>query len=226
MEISDSLKWTPPSTGSNWHSEGPSRSTLRIVSDLATATCTAAATLMLVSIMQPIMHSTSYSAAMSAIRMALEMPPVFISLMLMMSAACWRSRSITWDGRIELRDEASDLGGTMRLGGQVCQLKSGSKAREAYGAAEIVERHRHRYEVNNQFIEELEQAGLVVSGKSVDNSLVEVVELPDHPWYVACQFHPEFTSTPRDGHPLFTGFVNAALEHKAARSRAQASHQE
>ncbi|SDJ17186.1 CTP synthase [Billgrantia gudaonensis] len=130
------------------------------------------------------------------------------------------------EGKVELRDEASDLGGTMRLGGQVCQLKSGSKARQAYATDEIVERHRHRFEVNNQFIEELEQAGLVVSGKSVDNSLVEMVELPDHPWYVACQFHPEFTSTPRDGHPLFTGFVNAALEHKAARSRAQAAPQE
>ncbi|ERS81814.1 CTP synthase [Halomonas sp. PBN3] len=130
------------------------------------------------------------------------------------------------EGKVELRDAASDLGGTMRLGGQVCQLKAGSKAREAYGADEIVERHRHRFEVNEQFVEQLEQAGLVVSGKSVDNSLVEVVELPDHPWYVACQFHPEFTSTPRDGHPLFTGFVNAALEHKAARTRAQSSHQE
>ncbi|WFM70809.1 CTP synthase [Halomonas sp. CKK8] len=130
------------------------------------------------------------------------------------------------EGKVELRDAASDLGGTMRLGGQVCQLKPGSRAREAYGSDEIVERHRHRFEVNNQFIDELEQAGLVVSGKSVDNSLVEMVELPDHPWYVACQFHPEFTSTPRDGHPLFTGFVNAALEHKAARIRAQSSHQE
>ncbi len=133
---------------------------------------------------------------------------------------------ITPEGKIELRDAASDLGGTMRLGGQVCHLKAGSKAREAYGSDEIVERHRHRYEVNNQFVEELEQAGLVVSGKSVDSSLVEMVELPDHPWFVACQFHPEFTSTPRDGHPLFTGFVNAALEHKAARTRAQSSHQE
>ncbi|MDI5890205.1 CTP synthase [Halomonas rhizosphaerae] len=130
------------------------------------------------------------------------------------------------EGKVELRDEASDLGGTMRLGGQVCQLKAGSRARKAYGSDEIVERHRHRFEVNNQFIDDLEEAGLVVSGKSVDNSLVEMVELPDHPWYVACQFHPEFTSTPRDGHPLFTGFVNAALEHKAARIRAQSSHQE
>ncbi|MDR5867243.1 CTP synthase [Halomonas koreensis] len=130
------------------------------------------------------------------------------------------------EGKIELRDEASDLGGTMRLGGQVCQLAAGSKAREAYGAEEIVERHRHRFEVNDQFVADLEQAGLVVSGKSVDNSLVEMVELPDHPWFVACQFHPEFTSTPRDGHPLFTGFVNAALAHKAARVRAQAAPQE
>ncbi|RTR03455.1 CTP synthase [Halomonas nitroreducens] len=125
------------------------------------------------------------------------------------------------EGKIELRDEASDLGGTMRLGGQVCRLAPGSKAREAYGDDEIVERHRHRFEVNNQFVEGLEKAGLVVSGRSVDNSLVEMVELADHPWYVACQFHPEFTSTPRDGHALFTGFVNAALEHKAVRTRAQ-----
>ncbi|KPQ20588.1 MULTISPECIES: CTP synthase [unclassified Halomonas] len=130
------------------------------------------------------------------------------------------------EGKIELRDAASDLGGTMRLGGQVCHLASGSKARDAYGADEIVERHRHRFEVNNQFIDELEKAGLVVSGKSVDQSLVEVVELADHPWYVACQFHPEFTSTPRDGHPLFSGFINAAVEHKAARTRAHAAPQE
>lgn len=129
---------------------------------------------------------------------------------------------ITPEGKIELRDEASDLGGTMRLGGQTCHLKSGSKAREAYATDEIVERHRHRFEVNNQFIDELEKAGLVISGKSVDNSLVEMIELPDHPWFVACQFHPEFTSTPRDGHPLFSGFVNAALEHKAARAKLQA----
>jgi len=130
------------------------------------------------------------------------------------------------EGKIELRDAASDLGGTMRLGGQVCHLESGTKAREAYGADEIVERHRHRFEVNNQFIDELEKAGLVISGKSVDQSLVEVIELADHPWYVACQFHPEFTSTPRDGHPLFSGFVNAALEHKTARNRAHAHSQE
>ncbi|WP_458524804.1 CTP synthase [Onishia taeanensis] len=129
------------------------------------------------------------------------------------------------EGKIELRDEASDLGGTMRLGGQVCHLKSGSKAREAYGSDEIVERHRHRFEVNNQFIGELEKAGLVISGKSVDESLVEMVELPDHPWFVACQFHPEFTSTPRDGHPLFSGFVQAALEQKQVRARQLAQAQ-
>ncbi|HSP56879.1 MAG TPA: CTP synthase [Halomonas sp.] len=130
------------------------------------------------------------------------------------------------EGKIELRDAASDLGGTMRLGGQVCHLKEGTRAHDAYGADEIMERHRHRYEVNDQFIGDLEKAGLVVCGRSVDNSLVEMVELPDHPWFVACQFHPEFTSTPRDGHPLFTGFVNAALEHKAARTRAHNVHQE
>ncbi|HET8791330.1 MAG TPA: CTP synthase, partial [Modicisalibacter sp.] len=129
---------------------------------------------------------------------------------------------ITPEGKIELRDEASDLGGSMRLGGQVCHLEPGTKAHDAYGLDAITERHRHRFEVNNQFIDELEAAGLVISGKSVDNSLVEMIELPDHPWYVACQFHPEFTSTPRDGHPLFTGFVNAALEHKATRARVQA----
>ncbi|MGM0543654.1 MAG: CTP synthase [Pseudomonadota bacterium] len=130
------------------------------------------------------------------------------------------------EGKIELRDAASDLGGTMRLGGQVCHLRPGSRAREAYGADEIVERHRHRFEVNNQFIDDLEKAGLVISGKSVDQSLVEMVELAEHPWYVACQFHPEFTSTPRDGHPLFSGFINAAVEHKAARTRAHAAPQE
>ncbi|WP_304526299.1 CTP synthase [Halomonas sp. I5-271120] len=129
------------------------------------------------------------------------------------------------EGKIELRDAASDLGGTMRLGGQVCHLKPGSKAREAYGSDEIVERHRHRFEVNNQFIGELEKAGLVISGKSVDESLVEMVELPDHPWFVACQFHPEFTSTPRDGHPLFSGFIQAALEQKQVRARQQAQAQ-
>lgn len=127
------------------------------------------------------------------------------------------------EGHIELRNEASDLGGTMRLGGQVCHLMPGTHAHSAYGAEDVVERHRHRYEVNEQFVEGLEQAGLVVSGRSVDQSLVEVIELADHPWFVACQFHPEFTSTPRDGHPLFSGFITAALQHKATRVRAQST---
>ena len=124
---------------------------------------------------------------------------------------------ITPEGKIEERTEHSDLGGTMRLGAQVCLLKKGSQAREIYGADEIVERHRHRYEINSQFVAALEKAGLIFSGRSVDSSLVEMVELKDHPWYVACQFHPEFTSTPRDGHPLFSGFINAALAHRQMR---------
>lgn len=127
---------------------------------------------------------------------------------------------LTPEGKIETRDTNSDLGGTMRLGAQVCHLEPGTKARETYAAENIVERHRHRYEVNNQFIGELEKAGLIISGRSADKALVEMIELPDHPWYVACQFHPEFTSTPRDGHALFTGFVNAALAHKAERKQA------
>jgi CTP synthase len=121
---------------------------------------------------------------------------------------------ITADGAVEKRDESSDLGGTMRLGAQECRLVSGSKAREIYGADVIVERHRHRYEVNNNYVDQLQKAGLRIGGWSADDTLVEVVELPDHPWFVACQFHPEFTSTPRDGHPLFSSFVNAALANK------------
>ncbi|MGM0475871.1 MAG: CTP synthase [Pseudomonadota bacterium] len=116
----------------------------------------------------------------------------------------------TADGRVEQRDASSDLGGTMRLGGQPCQLVEGSRVRELYGRDVVVERHRHRYEFNNHYQEVLEGAGLAIAGRSMDGSLVEVVELPDHPWFVACQFHPEFTSTPRDGHPLFSGFVTAA----------------
>ena len=116
-------------------------------------------------------------------------------------------------GSTETRDEHADLGGTMRLGGQECRLVDGSRAQQTYGNDVIVERHRHRYEVNNTIIDKLQQAGLHVGGWSADNSLVEVVELPDHPWFIACQFHPEFTSTPRDGHPLFSGFVNAAIDH-------------
>ena len=115
-------------------------------------------------------------------------------------------------GQKEIRDGSSDLGGTMRLGSQLCHLIKGSKVEQMYGSEEIHERHRHRYEVNNNLREKIEQAGLVVSGLSTDKQLVEVIEIPDHPWFVAGQFHPEFTSTPRDGHPLFTGFIAAAGE--------------
>lgn len=116
------------------------------------------------------------------------------------------------DGSIHTRNNESDLGGTMRLGGQECALLEGSVARNIYKKNIITERHRHRYEVNNQLIEKLEEAGLTVSGKSIDGSLVEMVEIQDHPWFVACQFHPEFTSSPRDGHPLFESFISAAKE--------------
>ncbi|SEK65492.1 CTP synthase [Atopomonas hussainii] len=119
-------------------------------------------------------------------------------------------------GSTEKRTDASDLGGTMRLGAQDCQLQVGSNVHACYGKDIITERHRHRYEVNNVLLPELEAAGLQVTGRSADGALVEVVEAPDHPWFVACQFHPEFTSTPRDGHPLFTGFVKAAIAHKGA----------
>lgn len=121
---------------------------------------------------------------------------------------------ITAEGAVEKRDESSDLGGTMRLGAQECRLVSGSKARDIYGSDVIVERHRHRYEVNNNFVDQLQKAGLKIGGWSADDTLVEMVEIPDHPWFVACQFHPEFTSTPRDGHPLFKSFVEAALANK------------
>lgn len=120
---------------------------------------------------------------------------------------------MTEEGQIERRNANSDLGGTMRLGAQLCHLTPGSLAHQAYGEADITERHRHRYEVNNQYLPQLEAAGLRIAGKSADNSLVEMVEIPDHPWFVACQFHPEFTSSPRDGHPLFSAFVQAALTH-------------
>ena len=129
----------------------------------------------------------------------------------------WRAA----DGAIEHRDEKSDLGGTMRLGGQACRLTPGSISRKVYGTDEIVERHRHRYEVNNNFIPELEAAGLIVAGRSVDGALVEMVEVKGHPWFVGCQFHPEFTSTPRDGHPLFTGFIQAARTYQRTQARRQ-----
>jgi CTP synthase len=119
-------------------------------------------------------------------------------------------------GRIEIRDENSDLGGSMRLGAQQCRLQPDSLAFKLYQKDVITERHRHRYEFNNQYLQKMEQAGMRFSGKSIDGRLVEVVEILNHPWFLACQFHPEFTSTPRKGHPLFSGFVKAAAEHKKA----------
>jgi CTP synthase len=121
----------------------------------------------------------------------------------------------TSEGDVEVRDESTDLGGTMRLGAQECQLLEGSNVARAYDSTRIVERHRHRYEVNNNYVTQLEEAGLCISGRSADGELVEVVEVPDHPWFVACQFHPEFTSSPRDGHGLFSGFIQAALAQQA-----------
>ena len=126
--------------------------------------------------------------------------------------------TIEWldrNGKIEKRNERSHLGGSMRLGGQTCVLKMGSKAREIYKKDTITERHRHRYEVNNTFINTLESAGLIISGRSQDKTLVEMIEIKEHPWFIACQFHPEFSSTPRDGHPLFNSFITAANRFKS-----------
>jgi CTP synthase len=127
----------------------------------------------------------------------------------------WQDRT----GQVIRRSADADLGGTMRLGGQPCRVAPGTLAHEIYGKDEIVERHRHRYEVNNRLLPELEQHGLVVSGRAPGTDLCEIVELPRsvHPWFLGCQFHPEFTSNPRTGHPLFSSFVAAAL---AARERA------
>jgi len=119
----------------------------------------------------------------------------------------------TETGDVQRRDAESDLGGTMRLGAQLCHLVPGTLAHKTYGSDSITERHRHRYEVNNTYLPQLEAAGLCISGFSADKSLVEMVEIPDHPWFLACQFHPEFTSSPRTGHPLFSGFIGAALTH-------------
>ena len=121
------------------------------------------------------------------------------------------------DGSVETRDHDSDLGGTMRLGGYPCTIDKGSLAHEIYGQVEVIERHRHRYEFNNNYKLKLEKAGLRFSGMSTDKNLVEIIEIPSHPWFVACQSHPEFTSTPRQGHPLFDGFINAAKLNKAKR---------
>ena len=118
------------------------------------------------------------------------------------------------DGHVQQRNEASDLGGTMRLGGQQCRLVAGSRVQLLYGSEIITERHRHRYEFNNHYKEKLVAAGLRIAGNSMDDKLVEIIELADHPWFIACQFHPEFTSNPRDGHPLFTGFIRAANKYR------------
>ena len=127
----------------------------------------------------------------------------------------WQDR----DGQVERRNATSDLGGTMRLGGQECELKAGSLVRKIYGADRIVERHRHRYEVNNHYLPRLREAGMSFSGLSLTGELCEMVEIPGHPWFVGCQFHPEFTSTPRGGHPLFKSFVEAALLRSRGDSR-------
>jgi CTP synthase len=130
---------------------------------------------------------------------------------------------VTRDGKLEKRDKDSDLGGTMRLGGQTCLLLPESKAMEIYGQSSIIERHRHRYEINELLLPQLTEKGLVISGRSQDGSLVEMIELKNHPWFIGCQFHPEFTSNPRDGHPLFVSFVEAAqLQHK--RQHSQVNH--
>lgn len=121
-------------------------------------------------------------------------------------------------GKVEVRSEESDKGGTMRLGGQSCQLVENTLTRKTYGKNNIIERHRHRYEVNNMLLPKIEAAGLKVSGRSHQGELVEMIELPDHPWFIGCQFHPEFTSNPRDGHPLFTGFVEAAKAYQEKRN--------
>jgi CTP synthase len=122
------------------------------------------------------------------------------------------------DGKLEKRSEQSDMGGTMRLGGQECRLQPNSLMHQLYNKDVIVERHRHRYEFNNSYLDDIVTAGMKIAGRSVDGRLVEIVEIPEHPWFVACQFHPEFTSTPRYGHPLFSGFIEAARKHRDARA--------
>ena len=122
-------------------------------------------------------------------------------------------------GVLERRREDSDLGGTMRLGAQEIRLRRESRMRAVYGADVISERHRHRYEFNSTYMDPLQDAGLRIAGKTLDGTLVEVVEVPDHPWFIGCQFHPEFKSTPRDGHPLFKGFVEAANDYRASNDR-------
>jgi CTP synthase len=127
----------------------------------------------------------------------------------------WQDES----GQLEQRNTESELGGSMRLGGQKCRLTANTLSHQLYGKDVITERHRHRYEFNNAYLKRLEQAGLRISGKSIDGRLVEVVEISDHPWFLACQFHPEFTSTPRNGHPLFAGFIRAARQYHESQSQ-------
>jgi CTP synthase len=136
----------------------------------------------------------------------------------------WR----TPEGHVESRDVESDLGGTMRLGGQECLLKEDSLVRKIYGAGKVIERHRHRYEVNNKYIPRLEEAGLRISAVSAGEGLCEMVELPqsEHPWFVACQFHPEFTSTPKAGHPLFSAFIEAAIDYANKRATTEGASSE
>ncbi len=124
------------------------------------------------------------------------------------------------DGKVEIRDNDSDLGGTMRLGSQRCPIKPGTMAQSIYGD-EVNERHRHRYEVNNHYVPELEKSGLIISARTPSEDLPEIMELPKslHPWFIGVQFHPEFTSTPRSGHPLFKSFVEAALQRQAAHAK-------
>ncbi|MBK5929606.1 CTP synthetase [Halochromatium salexigens] len=130
----------------------------------------------------------------------------------------WQSEQ----GKRETRSADSDKGGTMRLGGQYCRLEPGSLARATYGTPQVRERHRHRYEFNNRYCDAMKDAGMRFSGWSLDSRLVEIIEIPDHPWFVGCQFHPEFTSTPRDGHPLFRGFLEAALAYQQRQGRPSA----
>jgi CTP synthase len=124
------------------------------------------------------------------------------------------------DGSTQQRDESSDMGGTMRLGAQPCHLVEGTRTREVYGTPVVSERHRHRYEINDNYVRRLQDNGMVIAGWSADKSLVEMIELPEHAWFIACQFHPEFTSRPRGGHPLFTSYIQAACQHAAGNRRA------
>ena len=143
----------------------------------------------------------------SSTEFALDTPHPVVSLITQ-----WKDKQ----GAIQVRDNRADLGGTMRLGAQECILDKNSLISRAYGKDNLIERHRHRYEVNNAYVSDLEKAGLIFSGKSTDGKLVEVVEIKGHPWFVGCQFHPEFTSNPRDGHPLFISYIKACLKRYSA----------